>query len=932
MSDSAHTLVGRGAEMHTLTQALVELAARRGSCVWIEGDAGIGKSHLVAELVDRAAGQGHPVLMGHAEQLMQTFPLRAAADALAVTARAADPARAAVSALLSGVSADGVSYFDPVRAAAERMIEIVERTCADRPLVLVLEDLHWADEDSLALLDRLSGETDQIPLLLVLTTRPVPPGGDSARQRIADRATWRLDLAPLGTADVRALAGARLAADLGPRLWTLLDSAAGSPLYLHEIIDQLDRDDLKSLPDGRAELTLEAPQPGRLAESLGRRLDGLDPDHKQAIRLAALLGDHFDAADLASVMVGDPEPALRSAAAVGLVDLADNRVRFRHELIRQALVSQLPAALRSGLHDHIARTLAAEGHPDALVAGHLLATGDPLADWALRWLAGRPDAGLYTAPGPYVDLLTRATAASQAPQLRAVLVRRLLLVLFWLGRDGEVVAWADEAVAEAAADPDLAAGLRILVLRSLARHHKFDEALRMVAPSVDDPGTSPMWRARAAAWSATVQPYVGRSDEAEAQGTWALELATSVGDPLGIAYAHNALAMVADEDSVIDHVKAVLAVPGDEPEAQDLRFMMTGNLVVQSTMKRADRALEPMLDEVLATAERAGSHRTPMLRAQAAAICFDHGQWDEALVHIAQLDSATTRQPLFAYLWDVRAAIAYRRGELEEGARILRAAGVPELGPDEDLSTLDPHLVSAASLREETAGRLDQALALRMRFLDLPVGPEREGLSPYALELIRLARALGADDVARAAGAAVAEVFAAPSLATRLTIEACQAVLAADAARLQTIAEGFLAGDWPLYAAFTFEEAAAASAAAGETPAARTDFLRAAECYDRLGADWDIRRVTARFRPYGIRRGAQASARTARNGWEALTVTELRIGKLLAQGYANPDIARELMISRNTVQTHVSNMLAKLGRRSRYELARDIVLRSGELI
>ncbi|MBS2536926.1 AAA family ATPase [Catenulispora sp. NF23] len=931
MSEFPHTLVGRGAEIETLTQALVELAAGRGSCAWIEGDAGIGKSHLVAELVDRATGQGHPVLIGHAEQLMQTFPLRAVADALAVTAQATDPARAAVTALLGGVHVDGVSYTDPVRAAAERMIEIVERTCAERPLVLVLEDLHWADEASLALLDRLSGETDQIPLLLVLTTRPVVPGEDSVRKLIADRAARRLDLAPLGGADVRALAGARLATDPGPRLWALLESAAGSPFHLHEIVDQLDRDDLRTLPDGRVELASETPRPGRLAESLGRRMDGLDPDHRQAIRLAALLGDRFGADDLASVMAGDPDPALRSAAAAGLVDLADDRVRFRHELIRQVLVSQLPAALRGGLHDHIARTLAAEDHPDTVVAGHLLATGDPLSGWALRWLADRPDAALYTAPGAYADLLTRAMSASPAPQLRAALVRQLLLVLFWLGRDEEVIAWADEAIA-GTADPDLTADLRIKVLRSLARRHRFDEALRVVAPSVEDPGTSPMWRARAAAWSATAQPYVGGSEEAEVQGTWALELATSVGDPLGIAYAHTALAAVVDEEHAMDHIRAVLAVPGDEPEAQDLRFMMTGNLVVRATMKLGDRTLEPMLDEILAAAERAGSHRTPMLQGQAAAICFDHGQWDEALIHIAQLDSATARQPLFAYLWDVRAAIAYRRGELEEGARILRAAGVPEFSPEEDLSTLDRHLVPAAALREETAGRLDQALTLRMRFLDLPVGPEREGLAPYALELIRLARALGAEDVAQAAAVAVAEVFATPGLATRLTIDACQAVVAADPGRLQTIAEKFLAGDWPMYAAFTFEEAAAAWAAAGETPTARTDFLRAAECYDRLGADWDIRRATARFRPYGIRRGTQASPRTARTGWEALTATELRIGKLVAQGYANPDIARELMISRNTVQTHVSNMLAKLGKRSRTELAREIVLRSRESI
>jgi len=928
MAVSTHTTVGRDAEILAIAEALDELAAGRGGCVWIEGDAGIGKSHLVARLAERATEHGHPVLVGHAEQLMRTFPLRAAADALDITSRSEDTARMEVAGLLGARPVHGVSYADPVLAAAERMVELVERMCADLPLVLVLEDVQWADDASLSLLDRLSSETDQIPLLLVLTARRGAADPDRARETIRRGATRRIDLEPLAAVQVRALAEARFGAGPGPRLSALLDTAAGSPLYVHEIVDQLGRDDLRVLPGSRVELASDTPIPGRLAEALGRRLDSLDPGHLQAIRLAALLGNGFGVDDLTLVLARDPRPALRSAAAAGIVDLADGRARFRHELIRQVLTGELSEAVRSGMHDHIARTLAAEDRPDTVVAGHLLAAGDPLAGWALRWLADRSESTLYTAPDAYAALLTRAASVPEAGELRAVLARHLMLVSFWQGRDDEVIALGDEAIAGAADDPDLAARLRIQVMRSLARQRRFAEAVRMVAPSAGDPAASAVWRARAAAWMANAQAFVGEPDQARAVGISALALATEAGDPLGISYAHAALAVVDGADRLVGHLEAALAVLGDDPEAQDQRVIVAGNLAARlGTL--GDRRIEPMLDEFLAAAERIGTYRTAALHAHAAQYFFEHGQWDKALLHITQMGETGLRHPAFVYIPGLRATIAYRRADFEEGDRTLREAGLPD-GTDEDLGPAAPLLTEAAALRAESAGRLDQALAIRSRYLEVPVSARRDSRSHEALYLIRLARALGAEDLAQAAATAVAEVSASPTPDTQLAIAACQAVMKGDASDLRAIAEDFLAGGWPLYAAYAFEEAAAASVDVGEMQTARADFLRATDIYDDHGADWDVRRATARFRPQGLRRGTHAPARATRTGWEALTATELRIGRLVAQGYSNPDIAREMMISRNTVQTHVSNILAKLGRHSRTELAREVVLRLGE--
>jgi DNA-binding NarL/FixJ family response regulator len=116
------------------------------------------------------------------------------------------------------------------------------------------------------------------------------------------------------------------------------------------------------------------------------------------------------------------------------------------------------------------------------------------------------------------------------------------------------------------------------------------------------------------------------------------------------------------------------------------------------------------------------------------------------------------------------------------------------------------------------------------------------------------------------------------------------------------------------------EDLAALRARSGDEPAARKDFGDALASYTQLGAAWDARRAVARLRTYGIRAGTRSRSRP-RTGPEALTETELRVAELVRQGMSNPDIAERLSLSRRTVETHVSHILAKLGAGSRREIA-----------
>ena len=540
-------LVGRVAEVRAFDRLVGLVAGGRGGVGWVEGEPGVGKSALVDVVAARAGGAGCVVLRGAGEALMEAFPLRLMADCLGVSGRggggAAGAAGAVIARMLRG---EGGGAVDPVLAAGERMLELVDRRCAAGPVVLVAEDLQWADEPSLLVWGRLARATDQIPLLVVGTARPVPARVrlDQLRELVADRGGLVAELGPLGPGGVAELAGGVAGGVPGPRLAAALARAGGNPLYVRELAEALVREDAIAVDGGVAELrdgAAVAAVPGSLNVAIGRRLGFLPGPARQVLQVAALLGTEFDAAELAAV-TGRPATALAEvlaeAAAAGVVSGAGARFRFRHELIAQVLLEQVPAVLRRDLHAEFARKLAGAGRGVDAVARHLLAVPGPIENWALAWLASVPETALHALPQVSADLLTRAVEpmTEQHPHWEA-LAARLAQVLFWLGRD-EPAGQAAAAVARRTADPVLAARMRILVIRSAWPGWAAGRAARRPAFSRDD-GLPPLWRARLGAWSAMLLHDTASAGEGAALAVEALELATATGDPLTIAYARH---------------------------------------------------------------------------------------------------------------------------------------------------------------------------------------------------------------------------------------------------------------------------------------------------------------------------------------------------------------------------------------------------------
>src|SRR5712664_4511888 len=170
-------LVGRDSDVSLLVGSMTEVAAGRGGAVLIEGEPGIGKSALVGAACAEAADLGCQVYWGAGDELGQALPLLPILDGLRVREPSANPRQETIVALLRGEVASGRGEDVPT-ALAEQLLALVSELCATVPVVLVVDDLQWADQASVTLWERLSRSARHLPLLLVGMMRPVPQRED----------------------------------------------------------------------------------------------------------------------------------------------------------------------------------------------------------------------------------------------------------------------------------------------------------------------------------------------------------------------------------------------------------------------------------------------------------------------------------------------------------------------------------------------------------------------------------------------------------------------------------------------------------------------------------------------------------------------------------------------------------------------------------
>ena len=297
----AGALVGRESEMSLLTGMIKEVSLGRGGAVLIEGEPGIGKSALVRAAVAEAPDAGCQVFWGAGDELGQELPLLPFLDGLRVREPSPNPRREAIVRLLRGeVAADRGA--DVPAVLAEQLLALVTEQCAVRPVVLVIDDLQWADPASVALWGRLARSARQVPLLLIGMMRP-PLREDllALRRAVGDgapAASWT------GWPGRRWPTWWRRWRAGGPDdgLLRLADGAAGNPLYVTELVAALARASSLTVTEaGAAELAGDS-APGSLSAAIADRLGFVTGPVREVLRAAALLGVDFTVTDLAVVL------------------------------------------------------------------------------------------------------------------------------------------------------------------------------------------------------------------------------------------------------------------------------------------------------------------------------------------------------------------------------------------------------------------------------------------------------------------------------------------------------------------------------------------------------------------------------------------------------------------------------------------------------
>src|SRR5438093_1582424 len=349
----AEHLVGRADELGSLDQVLAELDRGHSGAIELVGEPGIGKTRLLAELAVRAEKQGQLVLTGSASELERDLPFSVFVDALDEFVRGLEQSRLA--ALDDDVRTELAHVFPALTAlATEREValqheryrshravrELLEQLASRQPLVLVLDDLHWADSASVELLGALLRRPPAAAVLLALAVRPrqVPERLSAALERAHRAETLtRIELGALSPEEARTLLGD--AVDSADTTVLYVDSG-GNPFYLEQLARSHDRASRAAAVHDQTSLA-EIGVPSTVAAALTGELALLSHSARLVLEGAAVAGDPFEP-ELAAAAARMPEISVMEAVdellQLDLLRTTDvpRRFRFRHPLVRRA--------------------------------------------------------------------------------------------------------------------------------------------------------------------------------------------------------------------------------------------------------------------------------------------------------------------------------------------------------------------------------------------------------------------------------------------------------------------------------------------------------------------------------------------------------------------------------------------------------------------
>ena len=874
----------------------------RGTVLLIEAGPGLGKSRLLAEAVRLAGDAG----------------LRCGSGGADVDA-SADPMATLLKALFGGV--------DPVLDAAGlselrtrpqiwywvllELQELLERAAMRGPVLICLDDLQWTDSGTVEALRVLPARTAGLPIVWIgaYRAREAPA---ALTRTVAELDAERLVLGPLDPAAVAEIAADVLGSAPTAAQLTSAQRAAGNPFLLVELLSAGGDENLSP----------------RLRDRVRERLGALSPAARQAAYAAAALGQALTFDHLA-VMLGAGAAML--VEPVGELIRAEilagdgARLRFPHDLIREAVGACVPTAAHGALARQAAEVLLASGATPLEVATRLSASARPGDRAAARTLGAAAQALAPTDPLGSSELARTALALTPPDDAeRSALIATTAVLLHAAGRDAQA---RDFAAAELspALPPEAEAGVRLGIAQMYSLPSDFRVGASQIALAL--PGVSEPMRARHLAVLVLSLAAAARISEARQAAAQAEPAVRATGDPqaaISLEFGRLAIAEATfDYPAMTTQITAISRLAGGSEQNTEVQASQWFRASLLSHLDRFDEAAQVVRHgQAIAVRDRQ-AWIAPRWDIWQGWLLLQQGRLTDA---IAALDGAFNAEGLDVAmaLPDATGLAALGIAAIHTGdrqlagkcAQIARATLAAEAYDDGRRQVTWLLARQALARGDAAAARAELRGASRADSLDvLPRLSRDVTTEPH---LVRLALAAGDQDLADAAVAeAEARAERNPGAATIAASAAhARGLRHGDAAAVGAAVTLLTGGPRPLALASAAEDLGRLSRGA----AALAAYEQAASLYTAAGAVWDAERAGRRLRELGAPRRADA-----RHGWESLTNAELVVARSAADGLTNRETAERLGVSPHTVNTHLRHVFAKLGVHSRVELVRVVL-------